>query len=209
MAGTPFLFDLDGTLWDTTAPVARAWTRATVRADLPARVWQAADIVPLMGLTHEQLWARACPELDREARERLAALCYEEEERELRSAGGSLYPGVADCLRELSRRAPLAIVSNCQRGYIETFLDQTGLAPCFQDFECHGNTGLSKGDNARLLMRRQGWEHAILVGDTLGDENAAREAGCRFLFAAYGFGTASPESERLERFDQLLEVARL
>lgn len=59
--------------------------------------------------------------------------------------GGLLYPHIEAGLRRLLVRYPLFIVSNCQAGYIEAFLEWSGLAECFRDFGCSGNTRLSKG----------------------------------------------------------------
>jgi phosphoglycolate phosphatase len=39
-------------------------------------------------------------------------------------------------------------------------------------------------------MARNGLKKAVYVGDTAGDEKAARDAGCSFIHAAYGFGQA-------------------
>ena len=39
------------------------------------------------------------------------------------------------------------IVSNCQKGYIEIFLNLYKLNDIFLDFECWGNTKKSKSDN--------------------------------------------------------------
>lgn len=202
----PLIFDLDGTLWDTSGPVADAWNVALQRAGLSDRQVSPDDIASIMGLTHEQIFPRLFPDLDPEKREALSLLCYEEEESHLRRLGGTLYPGVEEGLRSLARQRPLAIVSNCQRGYIELFLDWTGLGGLFADWECHGNTGRPKGDNVRLVMQRQGWTRATVVGDTAGDQQAATQAGCDFVFAAYGFGRVEGEPRRLQSFADLHEL---
>lgn len=173
-------------------------------AGLPGPV-TAADIGAVMGLTHEQIRLQLFPQLDPALWEAFSRLAYQREEEWIRREGGVLYPGVADALRSLSRNHPLAIVSNCQRGYIEVFLEWTGLVDCFVDWECHGNTGLSKGENLRSLCARHGWVQALYVGDTSGDEVAAAEAGCEFLFAEYGFGRASSDALRLSTFADLVE----
>lgn len=45
----------------------------------------------------------------------------------------------------------------------------------FEDIEMSGRTGLDKGKNIRLLMERNHIGQAVYVGDTKGDEKAARE----------------------------------
>ena len=44
-------------------------------------------------------------------------------------------------------------------------------------------------------MERNALENTVYVGDTIGDQNAAKEAGVPFIFAGYGFGKAeAPET---------------
>ena len=57
-----------------------------------------------------------------------------------------------------------------------------------KDIECIGRTGLHKGDNIKLIVRRNGLERAVYVGDTERDMHAAHSAGLPFIHAAYGFG---------------------
>lgn len=203
VARQALIFDLDGTLWDTTEVVARAWNCALGRAGLQRPPMTAADIASIMGLTHEQIFPRLFPDLPGSERERLSHFCYEEEERFIRAEGGRLYPGVAQSLPTLARRWPLAIVSNCQAGYIELFLEWSGLR-VFADFECHGRTGLSKGENLHRVVQRNGWSRVLFVGDTAGDQQAAAEASCDFIHAGYGFGQVQGEPPRLARFSDLV-----
>lgn len=204
--GRPLIFDLDGTLWDSTEVVAQAWNTARDEAGLEFPPLRAADIASIMGLTHEQIRERLFPEMDLVRWNDFSRLAYAREEDFLRRQGAPLYAGVQLALVSLAERHPLGIVSNCQQGYIEVFLEWTGLTACFQDWECHGKTGRSKGENISLVCSRQNWIGALYVGDTAGDEAAAAQAGCDFLFASYGFGQASEGARRLESFTQLLEL---
>ena len=79
---------------------------------------------------------------------------------------------------------------NCQDGYVPAFLKAHDMGSYFKDIEMSGRTGKDKGHNIRLLMERNGVKNACYVGDTEGDEKAARFAGIPFIWAAYGFGKA-------------------
>lgn len=182
------VFDLDGMLWDSTSTVARAWD-AVARARVPGHPGVTrADIRAVMGLAHAEIAQRIFPRLAPVQREPVVQACYAAEEALLRREGATVYAGVPSGLVALAARYPLAIVSNCQRGYIETFFAVTGLKHLFCDAECHGNTGLDKGKNLSALVARQGMAQAVYVGDTAGDEAAAAQAGVAFIHVRYGFG---------------------
>jgi phosphoglycolate phosphatase len=198
------VFDLDGTLWDSTETVAGAWTAVVRRMGQPGRTILPADIAAVMGQPHRELCRALLPGLPEPRREALALACYAEEERALHARGGRLYPGVREGLAALAAERPLFIVSNCQRGYIETFLAWSGLAPLFRDHECHGNTGLDKAENLRGLVRRNGLAAPWYVGDTEGDRQAAQRAGVPFVHAAYGFGAVAGAAPRIGAFGDLL-----
>lgn len=188
------IFDLDGTLWDSTGEVYRIWNNVfSHHAEIKLRVSQ-DEVAALAGKTMEEIAAMLFPELDQPARKQLIDECGEEEVSYLSAHGGILYDGVRETIDALRTEHELYIVSNCQKGYIEAFLHAHRFERDFKDIEMSGRTGKSKGENIRLLMERNGVEDAVYVGDTTTDESAARFAGIPFIHAAYGFGTAvSPD----------------
>ena len=111
-------------------------------------------------------------------------------------------------LHELAKEYVLGVVSNCQEGYIEIYLDQCGFPELFCDFESAGHTGISKGENIRLVMARQGITDCVYVGDTQGDCDAAKMAGIPFIHAAYGFGTIAQEVPKIDSFKDLTTVVK-
>ena len=131
---------------------------------------------------------RLAPELDPDTAQSVLDQILSQENAYVAANGGVLFPGVAETLDLLSRRYPLFIVSNCQDGYIEAFFQAHGLGKYFRDYENPGRTGLPKGDNIALVVRRNGLKNPLYIGDTQGDFDAASRAGVPFLHAAYGFG---------------------
>lgn len=198
------IFDLDGTLWDSTETVAAAWTAVVRRMGQPRRTITPREIAGVMGKAHRELCQALLPGMPAPEQEALALACYAEEERALHARGGRLYPGVAAGMPALARHYPLFIVSNCQQGYIETFLAWSGLAPRVRDYECHGNTGADKAENLRRVVQRNALRAPLYVGDTEGDARAAAAAGLPFVHAAYGFGTVPQASQRVESFAALV-----
>ena len=150
------ILDIDGTLWDSTPIVAKAWNEVIAqRKDVPVRL-TAKQLTGLFGRTLEVIADMVFPFLEKEDRYTLINACCDREHELLYECDDDiLYPGVADTIRSLSAKVPLFIVSNCQSGYIELFLKKTDLGSFITDFECAGNTGHPKGYNIRLVADRK------------------------------------------------------
>lgn len=182
------LFDLDGTLWDSSQEVTDAWNLCLrTQTDRPEQ-FTLRDMHGFMGKTLEVIANLMFPFLPTEEQIRLIKMCTATEHEYLLTHPAKLYAGEFETLRKLSENYTLGVVSNCQDGYIQIYLQQCGFSELFQEFECAGRTGKTKGRNIRLVMERQGIERCWYVGDTQGDCDAAEEAGIPFIHAAYGFG---------------------
>jgi phosphoglycolate phosphatase len=55
----------------------------------------------------------------------------------------------------------------------------------------------------RSLVQRNGLQYPIFVGDGEGDRLAAKDCGIPFVFAAYGFGSCSEWTFKVETFSDL------
>ena len=126
------IFDVDGTLWNSTEIVAKAWTKAIEENTEMHMVITAAQLRSLFGQTLPDIARQIFPEETTERQLELIDLCCEEEHRMLLKTPAPTYPGLEDTLEVLSKTYPLYIVSNCEAGYIETFLKTTGLGSYFQ-----------------------------------------------------------------------------
>lgn len=202
------IFDMDGTLWDSAKGVAEAWSNVVAREYREDRVITAEEIQSVMGLTMDKLAASLFPELEESKRMHLLEICCKEENEYLREHGGILYSKLEETLKVLKERYPLYIVSNCQSGYIEAFLEHYGFANYFEDIECYGNNGLKKGDNIRKIVERNDLTQAVYVGDIQGDYDASMEAGVEFIHAAYGFGTVKQQVPVIHSFAELPGVLK-
>ena len=59
---------------------------------------------------------------------------------------GNIYTNTISSVKKLFEKFDLYIVSNCQTGYIECFLNLYNLKDYFKDYECFGRTNLPKLD---------------------------------------------------------------
>lgn len=202
------IFDMDGTLWDSADNVAASWNEAI--SGLSERSLTGDDIRGVMGLTMDTIAERFFPEESEQTRREILTRCCDIENEYLRVHGGGIYPDTANALAELAKRFRLFIVSNCQAGYIEAFLDHYGLWEHLTDRLCWGDNGLQKSENIRLIMQRNNVdpERALYVGDTQTDRDSARAAGVRFAFASYGFGSVSEFDFKLRRLSELCEILK-
>ncbi len=199
--------DIDGTLWNTTGVVADAWNKAIADCGYDAAQVNAAGLQKEFGkpmnIIADDLW----PNLSQEQKKILMKQCCVREQEAIESNTKDItFPAVRDTIKAVAKKFNLYIVSNCQAGYIELTMRKNGIEPCVRDHECYGNTGLGKADNLRLLVQRNAIKAPVYVGDTQGDADACREAGVKFVWASYGFGSVQEFAAKIDRFDQLLDL---
>ena len=202
------IFDMDGTLWNSAKEVVAAWNEIIYKFYPEAKSLTTEDMESVMGLTMDRLAQKLFPWLEKEKRDELLDACGEHENVYLRTHGATLYPDVENTLRKLKENYNLYIVSNCQSGYIEAFLDFYKFRQYFEDIECYGNNQLEKGDNIRNIVQRNHLTKAVYVGDIQGDYEASCKAGVPFIHAAYGFGTISDPVKSIQTFSELIDVVK-
>lgn len=201
------IFDLDGTMWDSLKQIVPAFNKVFSRyEDVNLHVTEEM-LKKCMGKTLSEISEMLLPHMDNDRREKILKECTQQEPIELRkNGGGTLYPGLRETLEKLKKNYGLFIVSNCEYGYIETFLECHRLEELFDDFEYVGRTGKAKADNIKEVIRRNSLDKAVYVGDTQKDLDSADAAGIPFIHAAYGFGKVNRKTPSINSFDELPEV---
>lgn len=217
------IFDVDGTLWDSTDRVAYGWRRAflaeakeaneTLSRELnkAAKTLDGARLKSEFGKPMKEIFEDLLPGVQLDACfDALLQRCYAEQDAALLEQGGILYPGVQETLPVLEKKLPLYIVSNCQKGYIERFLQCTGLRSCFKGWLCYGDTGKEKDVTLTRLLQKEALNKTgvMYIGDTDGDANSCIKAGIPFIWASYGFGKVQPDKYqmKIDVFSELLSL---
>ena len=204
------LFDLDGTLWDSSEQVVTSWNHVLAGLTDVERQITLKDMQGWMGLQMDEI-GRRCFQGYPVTQARISEImkaCEIYENEYLREHGGNLFPDLEEVLADLSKDYFLAIVSNCQVGYIEAFLEHHHLGTYISDLESFGGTGLPKGENIRLVCQRNHLDPAVYVGDIQGDYNSACMAGIPFIHAAYGFGTIDTPVPAIHSLKELRGMAQ-
>lgn len=200
------IFDLDGTLWDTTGSVIDSWNETISVYNEVQNKLTIDDMKNVMGLVIQDVALKFFPYLEEENRLKIIKHCCKNECKHLEENGATLYNKLEETLTELAKKYKLFIVSNCQCGYIESFFKSHKLNEYFMDYESAGRTGLTKGENIKLIIEKNNLINPIYIGDTEGDLKAARFAGIPFIYARYGFGEVKEYNYVIDSFDELLKL---
>ena len=189
------IFDLDGTLWDSTQEIADAWNELLkTRPDIIRGPITREELFSNMGLPMYDIAANLFPNERPEVRNALMDDMGIFENGYLEERGAVLFDGVAETVEKIAEKVPVFIVSNCQDGYIEAFMKAHAFEGVFKDHECWGRTGMSKAENIKAVIDRNNIKKPVYIGDTDSDSKACANAGVPFVFAQYGFGNT-------ERYD--------
>lgn len=190
------IFDLDGTLvatdrfWVTAARTGcrRAFRELGIERELPS----ARDWMSLVGHPLPVALPGLFPDLAPEATARVLELCLEEEERLLSAGGAAPMPGARELLAELSGAGVrLGVASNCGQGYLDHMLDGLGLRSFVAEPRCLDSPGIaSKTDMIADLLTTFATRSAVMVGDRVGDRDAAWGNGIAHVHCAFGFASA-------------------
>ena len=200
------IFDMDGTLWDASDSVIAAGNEV-VEKRLGIRHYLNQNMMnQVMGLEIREIAQVYFPQLDPEEGLRLTLECMDNENKYISRHGGKLYGGVEKTLARLHEKYDLMIVTNAQDGYVEAMFAAHPLGKYFCDYETHGRTGLTKGENIQLVMKRNGYKEAVYVGDTMKDYEACEIAGIPMVFASYGFGSVEKAWKTIDSFCELEDL---
>ena len=201
------IFDIDGTLWDSRALVAEGYNIQLRSEGLHHLCIDAETLRPLFGKVMTEIADSIFSSVDPKDRYALMERCMDTENRYLFENECRIgYPKVRETMAALAKKHRLFIVSNSQCGYPELCIEKLGLGDYIQGHLCFGDTGTSKGQTIRTLMKTHNIQSCIYIGDTQGDLEACQEAGVPFIYCAYGLGQAESWDAKIDSIDALLTM---
>ena len=200
------IFDVDGTIWDSTPVVTEAWNKALTDTGFGYVQVTADRLKGLFGLPMIEIMRDILPGVPDNELRRFEKVCNEYEEDYISRISGNAYINIEETIKELALICPVIIVSNCQSGYIEIMMKHLKLDEYVTDTICHGDNGLSKAENIILMNKKHHLKKSVYVGDTIMDANACRQANEPFIFASYGFGKVTDYDYMIDEPKKLLNL---
>lgn len=204
------VFDLDGTLVDSARVVASILNE--LRDEIGKEAKDVNFFIPWLSLGGEDLVANGLEIDPKQAGRFLEAFRLRYVERP--TSKDTVYPGVEELLCKLETVGiQMCICTNKPRNLAEKVLEETGLKKYFS-FMCAGGDLETKKPNPRNLevcIRNFSEKpcHAILIGDSLVDQNAARSLGVDFAFFEAGYNDGVNLGEVKFSFKKHSEIIEL
>jgi HAD superfamily hydrolase (TIGR01549 family) len=170
------LFDIDGTLVDSTYHHALAWQRAFRRQDLTLPLWRLHRTI---GMGGDKLVAEVAGD---DVEERLGDElrdAWREEYVEIKSEVAPL-PGAADLVHQVAAAGyQVALASSGDPEFADEALDDLGIRDDVAVLKTSDDVDGSKPepDLIEVTLEALGAERAVLVGDTPYDVESAKRAG--------------------------------
>ena len=197
------IFDIDGTLTDSTRPIINSWNRHLSALDCRCVYLDEQLAASLMGKTMDEWTLAVLPDLPLSVSRPITRAMEAEENEEILTNGTDLYPDVRTTFELLSKDHKLFILSNCGKGYIEAVMAHAGIEAYVTDHLCFGDTGLEKPDNLKKMIRDHNLSHPVYVGDTAWDRECCRIVGIPFIFVSWGFGDVPDAEYRADSMKEL------
>lgn len=182
------IFDLDGTILDTSAGIRRS-------------IEESIRILKLPEMTNAQLESCIGPPIQNSFKNiyhmemeeaTAAAAVFRNLYKEKYLCDAVVYDGMLEVFKHLKKCGMKIMIATYKReDYTLTLLEKFGLLDIFDyvkgsDFEGK----LSKADIIRLCIEQGGCsdEEVVMIGDTTHDSKAAQEMEIDFVAVTYGFG---------------------
>jgi len=199
------VFDLDGTLVDSTSGIGRALSAAFQSA---GRTMPAVDLRRFIGPPITEIALRIEPSLS-ETELSAIELSYRSNYDNEGWRDTVVYPAVADTLHALHRLGfRLFILTNKPLLPTSNILEHLGLQKLFVETLARDSRTpryASKSEMLGDLIDRHDLSSSdtLMIGDASEDQEAARTNGLHFLHVTYGYGTATMPARSIRHFSEI------
>lgn len=189
------IFDLDGTLVDTSGDIVASTNH--VRALAGKEPLPAQQVLTFVGKGARHL-VRNVLELQEESEIDRFVILYQDNYRDHQGEASSPYPGIRECLLDLSEDFDLYVLSNKPHDAVVAELVLHGLADRFKAAFGAGSLSTLKPSPVGVLlaMELSGLPptRTVMVGDSPLDVLAGRAAGTSVVHVQWGYSQLSADS---------------
>lgn len=195
------LFDLDGTLMDTSEGVLESFFYVIDRLNYP--VVPHNEVKSMIGMPVQE-WFKKFYGVDNEIAQYATEL-FREHNLKYSSTKATIYSGVYELLEELvNRNIKIAVATYKREDCALLLLQKFGILKYCDSF--HGadnNNKLSKMDIINICLDELvvNRKNIVFVGDTVFDAQGAFNAGIQFVGVTYGLGFK--KLEEIERYPHI------
>jgi phosphoglycolate phosphatase len=182
------MFDLDGTLTDPGSGIVA--TVGGVLTTLGIKPPPRTELAWCVGPPLREIFARLLEPAGKSDQVDRAAALYVQNYAQVGAADSTVYPGVAQMLREVCGAARLFVVTSKNAAAAERLLGLCGLRRYFEEVAGNGRVD-DKRDLVKELIERERIERgaAAIVGDRDHDVLAGKRNGIFTIGVAYGYGS--------------------
>ena len=187
MTYSTLIFDLDGTISDSSPGIARSINYALQHFGVPVKA--EAYLQRFMGPPLDATFRELVPTADDDDVQQLVSK-FRARYAEIGYAENELYDGIDASIRVLHERGERLGVCTAKRvDFAERIIAMFGLAECFA-FIDGGEIGRGKTEQLANLIRDQHIDaDALMIGDRKFDIEAARNNGLASAGVLWGFGS--------------------
>lgn len=191
------LFDLDGTLLDTTEGIIESvcHTLRVLNLPIPTSSGLLAFVGPPLQMSFMEKYGFDQHEAQN------AADIFRDYYKTQAMLKAKLYPGIIQLMEDLKNTGKhLAVATYKREDYAQKILSHFGIDKYCESIRGADNFNqLKKSDIIKLCVEELGGDkkQSVLVGDTKHDALGAQEAGIDFLGVTYGFGFQTADDVNL------------
>lgn len=199
------IFDMDGTLWDTVDVSTEAAKKLSDNY-IEVKEITKEQIKNGMGSSRKENGLRFMPYLDEDKRDFYMGKLNEFVVELLEEKGATLYEGVVETIKDLSKNYKIGIITNNNDKYVELFIRHANLNDYITDYMGASNHNISKAEAIKIVCDRNNEPNSYYVGDIKKDMDSTLEAGKIFIHARYGF---EPDLKCEYHIDNIYELKDL
>lgn len=207
---TAVIFDLDGTLLDTSEGIFGSVRYTETKMGLEPI--DNSLLSQFVGPPPKDMYMKLYGLSEQEA---LKAVGFHREYGSQKAIfEAKIYNGIPEMLAELRKRGIKIAVATLKKQQIaEKILDYYGLSQLFDTVVgMNDEESLSKNDTIKFAMKNVCSKKAIMVGDSNYDYWGAKEAGVDFIGVRYGFGfnyCSTYDFDTISKPDDLLDLLNI